>query len=306
MTFPLSVSFPFDHIDAPDEFVTFDAVREIAGVAEAAGFSSGCVTDHPIPSHRWLDGGGHYAQDPFVMLSLVAAVTTRLRLQTNILVLPYRNPFITARAVSTLDVFSGGRVILGVGSGYLKPEFKALGVDFDARNDLTDEYLHALKIALKGDDFAFQGTGYEAVGNRLRPTTVQRPHPPFLIGGNSKRALRRAVEHGDAWHPFLAAAIVTATARTTPLETIDDLTASIEYLRAHSEKVGRAEPPKIVASSTFRLDGAWSADEALEHFAQLRAMGVDASGVSISAHTRAEWCDHARRFGAEVIANLPA
>lgn len=303
-SFPLSVSFPFDHIDAPDEFVTFEAVREIATVAEAAGFSSGCVTDHPIPSHRWLDNGGHYAQDPFVMLSLVAAVTTRLGLQTNILVLPYRNPFITARAVSSLDVFSGGRVILGIGSGYLKPEFKALGVDFDARNDLTDEYLHALKVALRGDDFTFEGTGYTAVGNRLLPTSVQRPHPLFLVGGNSKRALRRAVELGDAWHPFIAPAIVTSTARTAAIEHIDDLAESITYLREHSERVGRAEPPRVIASSTFRLVEGWSADAALEHFAQLRAMGVHASGVSIAATTRAEWCEHARRFSEQVIPQL--
>ncbi len=304
MTFPLSVSFPFDQIHAPQEFVTLDAVREIATAAEGAGFSSGCVTDHPVPSYRWLDNGGHYAQDPFVVLSLVAAVTTRLGLQTNILVLPYRNPFLTARAVSSLDVFSGGRVILGVGTGYLKPEFKALGVDFDARNDLADEYLRALKAAFTGDDFAFEGTGYSAVGNRMRPAPLQQPHPPFLVGGNSKRALRRAVELGDAWHPFIAPFAVTATARTASLENIDDLVDSIAFLCDHSEKVGRAEPPKVIASSTFRVAPGWSAEEAIDHYGHLRELGVHASGASIAAETRAEWCDQARRFGEEVIARL--
>ncbi len=301
-SFPLSVSFPFDHIHAPDEFVTMEAVRDIAGAAEAAGFTSGCVTDHPVPSYRWLDNGGHYAHDPFVMLSLVAAVTTRLGLQTNILVLPYRNPFLTARAVSSLDVFSGGRVILGVGTGYLKPEFKALGVDFEARNDIMDEYLRALKVAFTGDDFAFEGTGYTAVGNRVRPAPVQRPHPPILVGGNSRRAIRRAVELGDAWHPFLVPRQVTATARTTALESIDDLAEPISYLREHSATVGRAQPPRVVLSSTFRLTAGWSAAEAIDHFGRLRELGVHASGVSIEARTRGEWCDRARRFGEEVIA----
>lgn len=303
-SFPLSVSFPFDRIEAPDEFVTLDAVREIATAAEEAGFSSGCVTDHPMPSYRWLDNGGHYAQDPFVMLSMVGAVTTRLGLQTNILVLPYRNPFLTARAVSSLDVFSGGRVILGIGAGYLKPEFKALGVDFDARNDLTDEYLRALKAALTGDDFTFEGTGYTAVGNRLRPAPVQRPHPPILVGGNSRRALRRAAELGDAWHPFIQPKMVTDTARTASLESIDDLTAAIDYLREHSERIGRAEPPKVITSGTFSITRGWSAEAALDHYGRLREMGVHASGAGVQASTRAEWCDEARRFGAEVIARL--
>ena len=117
MPFPLSVTFPFDHVHLPDEYMTMAAVHECAKAAEDAGFNSGTVTDHPVPSYRWLDNGGHYAQDPFVMLSMVAAVTTRLKLQTNIIVLPYRNPFITARAVSSLDHFSNGRVMLGMGAG---------------------------------------------------------------------------------------------------------------------------------------------------------------------------------------------
>src|SRR6516165_2307727 len=202
MPFTLSVTFPFDHIQHGEEFVSMAAVHECAKAAEEAGFWSGTVTDHPVPSYRWLDNGGHYAQDPFVMLSLVAAVTTKLRVQSNIIVLPYRNPFITARAVSSLDAFSNGRVVLGLGAGYLKPEYKALGVDFDSRNDLMDEYMRAMKLAWTGEDFSFEGTGYTAVGNRVLPTPVQKPHPPLLVGGNSKRALRRTVELGDAWHPF--------------------------------------------------------------------------------------------------------
>ncbi len=117
MTFTLSITLPFDHIHLPREFGTMQAVHECAGAAERAGLYAGTVTEHPIPSHHWLDNGGHFAQGPFVMHSIVAAVTTRLRLQTNILVLPCRNP--------------------------------------------------------------------------------------FVVGGNSRRALRRAAEPGDAWHPFV-------------------------------------------------------------------------------------------------------
>ncbi len=149
----------------------------IAALLERLGFEGACVTDHPCPAGRWLDAGGHYAQDPFVMLSFVAALTRKLRLHTGILVLPYRNPIITARAIATLDVFSGGRVTVGVGAGYLKGEYRALGVDFDRRNELMDEYVRAMKAAWTSDEFTFEGSGYQALGNRILPRPSQKPHP---------------------------------------------------------------------------------------------------------------------------------
>lgn len=304
MTFTLSLTFPFDHIDQPDEYCTMAAIHDCAKAAEDAGFWSGTVTDHPVPSYRWLDSGGHYAQDPFVMLSMVAAVTTRLRLQTNIVVLPYRNPFITARAVSSLDAFSNGRFVFGMGAGYLKPEYKALGVDFDTRNDIMDEYIDAMKLAWTGEDFAFEGTGYTAVGNRVRPTPVQKPHPPLLIGGNSKRALRRTAEKGDAWHPFFVPKMVTQTARTADLETDEDLTGAIAYMHEHCEKIGRADKPKVICSGTFTIKPGFSAQEALDNYAHLQSLGAHGSGASINAADRGEWCDLARQFGEEVIAKM--
>ena len=304
MAFTLSVTLPFDHIHLPQEFVTMDAVKECSQAAEAAGFYAGTVTDHPVPSYRWLDNGGHYAQDPFVMLSMVAAVTTKLRVQTNIVVLPYRNPFITARMVSSLDVFSNGRVILGMGAGYLKPEYKALGVDFDSRNDLMDEYITAMKLAWTGEDFSFEGTGYTAVGNRMLPKPVQNPHPPLLIGGNSKRALRRTVEQGDAWHPFIVPKMVTDTARTANIEGDEDLLTAMAYMAEHSAKVGRATPPPVICSSTFQIKPGFNAQEALDHYAHLAELGIAGSGGSIYTDSRAEWCDLARQFGESVIAKM--
>jgi probable F420-dependent oxidoreductase len=304
MTFTLSLTFPFDHIDQGDEYVSMAAIHDCARAAEEAGFWSGTVTDHPVPSYRWLDSGGHYAQDPFVTLSMVAAVTTRLMLQTNIVVLPYRNPFITARAVSSLDAFSNGRFVFGMGAGYLKPEFKALGVDFDSRNDIMDEYMRAMKAAWTGEDFAFEGTGYTAVGNRMLPKPVQRPHPPLLVGGNSKRALRRVVELGDAWHPFFVPKMVTDTARTANISSDEDLTAAIQYMHEHCEKVGRETPPQVICSGTFTILPGYSPQEAIDGYMHLKSLGVHGSGASVQAANRAEWCDLARHFGAEVIAKL--
>jgi probable F420-dependent oxidoreductase len=304
MTFTLSVTLPFDRIQHGDEFGTMESVHTIAKAVEDAGFWSGTVTDHPVPSYRWLDSGGHYAQDPFVMMAMVATVTTKLRVQSNIIVLPYRNPFITARAISSLDVFSGGRVVVGVGAGYLKPEYKALGVDFDSRNDLMDEYMTAMKLAWTGENFTFEGTGYSAVGNRVLPTPLQKPHPPLLVGGNSKRALRRTVELGDAWNPFIQPKEVTDTARTVNISSDQDIVDSIAYMNEHCEKVGRAVPPAVVCSGTFSIQSGWNPQETLDHIGRLKAIGVSGAGAAIQTGSRAEYCELAAQFGEEVIAKI--
>ncbi len=301
----INVTLPFDQIENPAEFLLPEAVVEIAKVAERAGFYGGNVTDHPCPTGRWLDAGGHHAQDPFVMLSFVAAATTKLKLHTGILVLPYRNPFITARAVATLDVFSGGRVSLGLGAGYLKGEYRALGVDFERRNDIMDEYLRALKVALSGEEFTFQGTGYEALGNRIKPGPIQKPHPPLLVGGNSKRAIRRAAELGDGWCPFFTPQAVSTTSRTAAMTDETDLAEGIKYLHEHCEKIGRTQRPAIILSSISSLSEKDNAAATIDKIGQLQALGASGAAVHIVGRTRAEWCDNAERFAADVLAKLP-
>jgi probable F420-dependent oxidoreductase len=300
----INVTLPFDNIESPQEFLTLEAVTQIGAVLERSGFDGGNVTDHPCPTGRWLDSGGHHAQDPFVLLSLLAAVTTKLRLQTGILVLPYRNPFITARAVATLDVFSGGRVTLGLGAGYLKGEYYALGVDFERRNDIEDEYIKALKAAWCNDEFSFQGTGYEARGNRILPRPVQKPHPPLLIGGNSHRAIRRAVELGDAWYPFFTAGPVSATARTTAMTNESDLIESMRYLREHSATIGRERPPEVILSSLTSPGEKLPPAALIERIGRYKDLGITGAALHIDGKTRAEWCDNVERCGAEVLAKL--
>src|SRR5688572_5653700 len=149
VTYPL-VAHPYS-----PELVTKEAIVRFAVRAEELGYDGVGFTDHPAPSHRWLQAGGHDALDPFVAFGLVAAVTDRLHLIPNILVLPYRNPFLVAKAAATLDTVSGGRFVLSVATGYLKGEYKALGVDFDERNALFDEALAVVKGIWSEDDFAY-------------------------------------------------------------------------------------------------------------------------------------------------------
>ncbi len=301
----INVSLPFDRIEQPEEFLSLEAVTEIARLLERLGFSGCNVTDHPCPTGRWLDAGGHHAQDPFVLLSFIAAATSRLRLQTGILVLPYRNPFVTARAVATLDFLSRGRVTLGLGAGYLKGEYRALGVDFERRNDIMDEYLRALKAALSGGEFTFRGTGYEALGNRILPAPVQKPHPPLLVGGNSRRAIRRAVELGDAWHPFFATQTLSASARTAEMTEVSDIAAGIAYLREHCAKTGRQRPPEVILSSISTTAQMSSPQLMIDKISAFEALGVRGAAVSFEGRTRAEWCDAAGRFASDVLGKLP-
>lgn len=300
----INATLPFDHTFAPQEFLNMEAVTEICQTVERAGFNGGNVTDHPCPTARWLDSGGHDAQDPFVMLSLVAAVTTNLRLQTGILVLPYRNPFLVARAAATLDVFSNGRLTLSVGAGYLKGEFFALGADFDRRNETMDEYLQAMKAAWTGEEFNFEGTGYSARGNRIRPHPVQQPHPPLFIGGNSKRAIRRVVELADGWNPFFTPAELSSTARTASMSDAADIAEGIACMREHCEKTGRKDLPQVFLASITQPGEQWTPQQLIDKIGRFGEMGVTGAGVSIDGRTRAEWCDNAERFGAEVIAKL--
>src|SRR3954464_7713144 len=170
------------------ELVTGSAIAAVAAAAESAGFHGFGFTDHPAPSQRWLEAGGHDAVDPFVAMGFAAAHTTTLRLIPNIVVLPYRNPFVVAKAGATLDLISDGRFTLGVGVGYLKREFAALGVNFDERGDLFDEALNVIRGIWTPAVFSYAGALFPANGIPAHPRPVSRPHPPIWIGGNTAAA----------------------------------------------------------------------------------------------------------------------
>jgi len=294
----VAVQLPTENVSAPAEFGTGEAVAAMARAAEAAGFDACFVTDHPVPGDRWLAAGGHHSLDPFVALSFAAAATTRLRLHTNVLVLPYRNPFLAAKAVATLDALSGGRVTLGVATGYLEPEFRALGVDPAERNELSDEALVAMKRIWTEEGVSMRGLHFEATGNTALPRPVQRPHPPLWVGGNAKRAIRRAIEHGQGWLPFPVPERVARHLKTAPLATPADLEARLAYAREHAEAVRRTEPLDVAfVPWSFQLPAAGGADagraldwgRVREETAELEALGVTWLVLNVPCATRAEY-----------------
>lgn len=232
---------------APTEpdFIKPEVLAHLSGHAEERGFAGIFLTEHPVPSENWRAAGGHDAFDPFVALASMAMVTKTVRLFTYLTVVPYRNPFLWAKTVATLDRMSNGRLELGMGTGYQKGEFAALGVDFDERNALFDEALEVAKLAWSGEVVAVNGSRFNAKGNRSLPTPVQRPHPPLWFGGNAQLTLRRIVDHGGGWMPLPSSRAASATLHSPPLETLDDLAAYLDRLAGLARSAGKLRPPVI-------------------------------------------------------------
>lgn len=188
-----------------------ETITTLARFAEDAGFDSIWLADHVVFPTRFdsrypFSASGDFPApvsdpllEPIAAMGVLAGATKRLRIGTAVLIIPYRNPVLLARMLITIDQFSGGRVILGAGVGWLKEEFKALDTfDFAKRGKVTDEYIEIFKALSAGGEVGYQGETYSFEPVHSVPGSVQRPHPPVLIGGVSNPALRR-VTRNDGW-----------------------------------------------------------------------------------------------------------
>jgi probable F420-dependent oxidoreductase len=295
-TYPL-ITHPYH-----PEFMTREGVVRVARAAEAAGFDGMGFTDHPAPSHKWLSAGGHDALDPFVALGVVAATTQQLMLIPNIVVLPYRNPFIVAKSAASLHTLSGGRFVLSVATGYLRSEYRALGVDFQHRNELFDESLEVLRGVWSQDRFSYEGSDFIAMEVTSNP---QPGRLPIWIGGNSALTRRRVAKQGDGWNPFPASPVLASTARTVPLEGLDDLAPMLEHLWEQTDASGRQRSEIDVAFSTG-LPGPAQAGFApgaeIEMLERMAGMGITWSSVNVPGDSVSQAIEALERYGAEVIA----
>ncbi|MCT7659354.1 LLM class F420-dependent oxidoreductase [Mycobacterium deserti] len=288
------------------ELVTGEGIAAVAAAAEAAGFDGFGFTDHPAPTQRWLKAGGHDAVDPFVAMAFAAARTSTLRLIPNIVVLPYRNPFVVAKSGATLDLLSNGRFTLAVGVGYLKREFAALGVDFDERAALFEEALEVIRGIWTTDDFSYEGRHFTASGITAHPRPVSTPHPPIWIGGNTAAARKRVVSYGDGWCPFPAPAVLAQTARTAAMDA-DGLAAGVEDLRRRFDDAGR-DWSGIDVTFTNADGGSpagddFNADAYLTGLEKLAAVGVTWVQVTLPGDSLARLLDTIEQFGKSVISN---
>ena len=299
-----SITHPMHSHPYHPELVSGSGVAAVAAAAEAAGFSGFGFTDHPAPSQRWLDAGGHDAVDPFVAMAYAAAQTTTLRLVPNIVVLPYRNPFVVAKSGATLDLLSGGRFTLAVGVGYLKREFAALGVVFDERTELFDESLEVIRGIWTTDDFSYEGKHFSARGITAHPRPANPP--PIWIGGNTAAARARVARHGEGWCPFAAPPGLAQTAGTAAIDSIERLAAGIDDLRA---KLDAAERDPSSVDIVFTNvdggnpgDGDFDADAYLAGVDKLAALGVTWLHVTIPGDSLAHALETIESFGKSVIA----
>jgi probable F420-dependent oxidoreductase len=183
-----------------------ETAARLARAAEDAGFESLWVADHvvlpdpPLPQRPMAPG--MRLLDPVVMLTFYAALTTRIRLATGVMVLPQRQPLVLAKQLASLDVLSNGRLMFGLGVGWCEPEFQALGVPFEHRGSRGDDYLAAIRAIWTEEKPAYHGRYVNFAGVQAQPQPVQRPTPPIIVGGRAPAAFRRAIEHAHGWYGF--------------------------------------------------------------------------------------------------------
>lgn len=304
-------------------------VRAIAHQAEEQGFGSLWVQDHlvaPLGSPEetavkgldtWMSGdatppaarpktlfeyyaGDDWWLDPYITWGFLAAATTRVKLASDIVVVPYRNPIVQAKMLGTLDVLSQGRMILGTGTGHVRAESEVLGVEFDARARMHDEYLRVIRTVLSAEEVSFEGEFFSFGPTRTLIRPVQQPHPPIWVGGHGHRAIRRAAELGDGWLPSMVEP--------------DGLARGIEALRAECDRIGRATLPTLALSlpSRFRFAGrdgrgsdkATTPDAAIELLQRYASLGVEHVALGLAMPNLAVYLDQIDTFAREVLPAL--
>ena len=264
----------------------------IARKGEEFGFDTLLTGDHilvpkNISSVYPYTEGGEFpgsgsgeSMEQITLLSYIAGQTSKIRLVTSVLIVPHRNPLIAAKSLATLDLLSEGRLVVGVGVGWMREEFQALGLPpFEERGAVTDEYIRAFKVLWTEDDPHFQGKYISFDDISFLPKPVQKPHPPIWVGGESRPALRRTAELADGWYPL-------GSNPTFPMGTPEQLKAGLERLARYAERFGR-DPSTIEtiyrthqfellkqAAEPDRLPFVGDADQIAGDIRQYQDMGV--------------------------------
>ena len=282
---------PWEHDAGPDELVA------VAVAADEAGLAYLGVCDHTaIPADHVAAMGATW-YEPLVTLAHLAAVTSRVRLLTHVLVLAARPPLQVAKALATLDRLSGGRVILGVGAGHVAAEFGAVGVDFDGRGAALDEAIDLVRAALTDEVVDHDGPRYPVHDVVVAPRPVQQP-PPIWVGGSSPAAIRRAAERGDGWIP-------QGTRRSTFGDQVRRLREHRRATRGDDTiEIGAMVPPMYVGTPSWEMDPrtlTGPADVLAARLHEYVAMGATNVQIRLRSRSADELCDQITRFGAEVL-----
>lgn len=309
------------HIGTRGCLTTRENIMAMASSAEAGGYAIIGVADHLIVPVQtgvrypytadgiWPGAPTAECFDAIATLTFLAGFTQRVKLLTSVLVVPYRPAVLTAKLLSTADCLSGGRVIAGVGSGWMKEEFDALETPpFEARGAVTDEYIRAWKSLWTEDRPAMNGTHVKFDNVVFKPKPTSKPHPPVWVGGESAPALRRAAAMGEGWYPVSNNAQIL-------LDTPAKLKEGIARLHRAAEKIGR-DPASIDIAYVWFKPPQWTAvkdpdgnrqmftgtaDDMLEDAAAFAAVGVKHLILYAQQPTIEATLDVQRRFAEDVV-----
>ena len=218
---------------------TPEIIRHTAVRAEQLGYDSVWVSDHVVVPHANVKNFGETVFDPLITLAVAAGATRRVQLGTTVLIVPYRNAVVTAKMIASLDALSGGRVVLGIGAGWVAAESAMLGVPFAERGAMTDEYLSAMQELWTKREPSFSGKYTQFSGLTFEPKPVQTPHPPIWVGGHGRASLRRAAQFGAAWHPINRAP--------------EELRAGVAEIARLCQARGRTVPPTLTLRNDVRV-----------------------------------------------------
>jgi probable F420-dependent oxidoreductase len=293
-----------------------DGIVGIARHGERLGFVSATIADHivfptSVESKYPYDASGNHpstgdAIEPLSLMAFVAGATSTLRLITSVLILPHRNPVLAAKMIASIDVLSRGRVTLGIGVGWLREEFEALGAaDFDRRGAVSDEYLAIYKKLWGPGPVEHRGTYYSFAPLRCEPRPEQRPHPPIWVGGHSKAALRRTARFADGWHPLGT----VATAELRPPEfsaMLDDLKRMTEaenrdFADITIAFVARLHEVAKPIDAADRMPFSGSAEQLVADVEEYRRLGVSHLSFDFRSPTLAQTLERMEWFAQEVM-----
>ena len=238
---------------------TPEALTAITKKGEELGYDSVLMGDHIVVPRR-IASPYPYAEDGaapgsptgeamehLVLLSFLAGQTSKIRLVASVIIVPHRNPVVAAKALATLDVLSNGRLVVGVGVGWMREEFEALGLPpFEERGAVTDEYIRAYKELWTSDTPSFEGKYCRFDNISFLPKPVRKPHPPIWVGGESRPALRRTAELADGWYPL-------GSNPTFPMGTPEQLAAGLERLATYARRFGRDPAEFEITFRTHRF-----------------------------------------------------
>jgi probable F420-dependent oxidoreductase len=297
-------------------------IKTIATEAERLGYGALTVSDHLVvpvsiaPNYpysddgefAWTADGSTDCMEQFTLLGWLAAVTTRVRLLTSVVVIPHRSPIFMAKSIATTDQLSDGRVTVGCGAGWMREEFEALNLpDFAARGRVTDEYIAIMRTLWSEPVASFEGEFMSFSNIAADPKPKQQPHPPIWIGGESMPALRRAAAIGDGWYPF-------GSNPKFRMDTLATYTERRDKLFALAEHNGR-DPTSIdlAYNCAFhneteqrhgdggRLMLTGTPEQRAEDIAALQAAGVSTMIINVTSTELGRMLERMEAFASEVM-----